>query len=73
MSFNPFDIVIEAGETSGSHTLNLQVQDDDVDEGTEKIQLRGAVGSGDGSDGNAEALQVISTLVAISDEIDVRG
>ena len=64
-----FDIVIPAGETSGTTRLRLKPRDDDVDEDDETVILLGTEIVGTDSDGQ---LTVTPTLITIEDD-DTRG
>ena len=64
----PFEIVISAGQTSGSQTFQLNAVDDDLDETDETIVLQGGIAD----ENEADALPVTPVTLTITDD-DTRG
>ena len=64
----PFEIVISAGQTSGSQTFQLNAGDDDLDETDETIVLQGDIAD----ENEADALPVTPVTLTITDD-DTRG
>ena len=68
-AFGVLEVVIAAGQTSGSSTLQFRPVDDDIDEDTELVTLAGSVVTNSSVD---SSLPVVPASVALADN-DTRG